>query len=92
MPRARCARSRRSRRRRADSGADRGEYVCPHGALARPHEDGCRSAERRALGGARSGAREPASVAFAETADPELLKLFIEEAREELQKIIALPS
>jgi len=32
-------------------------------------------------------AREPASVAFAETADPELLKLFIEEAREELQKI-----
>jgi chemosensory pili system protein ChpA (sensor histidine kinase/response regulator) len=33
-------------------------------------------------------AREPASVAFADTADPELLKLFIEEAREELQKII----
>jgi chemosensory pili system protein ChpA (sensor histidine kinase/response regulator) len=33
------------------------------------------------------GAREPASVAFADTADPELLKLFIEEAREELQKI-----
>jgi chemotaxis protein histidine kinase CheA len=32
-------------------------------------------------------AREPASVAFADTADPELLKLFIEEAREELQKI-----
>jgi chemosensory pili system protein ChpA (sensor histidine kinase/response regulator) len=32
-------------------------------------------------------AREPASVAFAETADPELLKLFIEEAREERQKI-----
>ena len=31
--------------------------------------------------------REPASVAFTETADPELLKLFIEEAREELQKI-----
>ena len=32
-------------------------------------------------------AREPASVAFTETADPELLKLFIEEAREELQKV-----
>ena len=32
-------------------------------------------------------AREPATVAFADTADPELLKLFIEEAREELQKI-----
>ena len=32
-------------------------------------------------------AREPASVAFADTEDPELLKLFIEEAREELQKI-----
>jgi len=32
-------------------------------------------------------AREPASVSFADTADPELLKLFIEEAREELQKI-----
>jgi chemosensory pili system protein ChpA (sensor histidine kinase/response regulator) len=32
-------------------------------------------------------AREPASVAFSETADPELLKLFIEEAREELAKI-----
>jgi chemosensory pili system protein ChpA (sensor histidine kinase/response regulator) len=33
-------------------------------------------------------AREPASVAFSETADPELLKLFIEEAREELAKIV----
>jgi chemosensory pili system protein ChpA (sensor histidine kinase/response regulator) len=33
-------------------------------------------------------AREPASVAFTETADPELLKLFIEEAREELAKIV----
>ena len=32
-------------------------------------------------------ARESASVAFADTVDPELLKLFIEEAREELQKI-----
>jgi len=32
-------------------------------------------------------AREPASVAFSETADPELLKLFIEEAREELARI-----
>ena len=32
-------------------------------------------------------ARAPASVAFSETADPELLKLFIEEAREEHAKI-----
>jgi chemosensory pili system protein ChpA (sensor histidine kinase/response regulator) len=32
-------------------------------------------------------ARAPASVAFSATADPELLKLFIEEAREELAKI-----